>query len=579
MRHGRNGKSGEKMKVSDYIVEFLIKQGVTDVFGYPGGMVAHLMNSFDKYKGQISVHTNYHEQASSFAANGYAQVSGKVGVAYSSSGPGATNMITGICNAYFDSIPTVFLTGQVNTYEAKRNLPIRQKGFQETEIIPIVQSITKYCAYVEREEDIRYELEKAFYIAKEGRKGPVLLDIPMNVQRMEIEPEKLRPFESEEQKSTEIDVGVIVEALKKAKRPVLLVGAGVKSEQARKLVNELVKKWKIPVVSSMIAVDVVPSSEGMNFGFLGAYGSRTANFIVAKSDLVIAIGSRLDVRQVGGKRENFAPNAQLIRVDIDAGELSHRVNDREKHICANAEVVLQKLCTEEVDVLNLTNGWIDVCRQLREELDGLDDKAPNIAVKKIGKVISAEYTITTDVGQNQVWVAQSFETKAGQNVLFSGGLGSMGYSLPAAIGAYYGNRKPVIAFNGDGGLQMNIQELQFIAREKLPIAIVVLNNHALGMIRHFQEMYFEGNYTQTVDGNGYESPDFEKIAQAYGIRYEMLDASKEITQDILDIMEPILIEVIFSENTYVFPKLEFGKPNQDQEPLLDRKMFERLMRL
>lgn len=579
MRHGRNGKSGEKMKVSDYIVEFLIKQGVTDVFGYPGGMVAHLMDSFDKYKGQISVHTNYHEQASSFAANGYAQVSGKVGVAYSSSGPGATNMITGICNAYFDSIPTVFLTGQVNTYEAKRNLPIRQKGFQETEIIPIVQSITKYCAYVEREEDIRYELEKAFYIAKEGRKGPVLLDIPMNVQRMEIEPEKLRPFESEEQKSTEIDVGVIVEALKKAKRPVLLVGAGVKSEQARKLVNELVKKWKIPVVSSMIAVDVVPSSEGMNFGFLGAYGSRTANFIVAKSDLVIAIGSRLDVRQVGGKRENFAPNAQLIRVDIDAGELSHRVNDREKHICANAEVVLQKLCTEEVDVLNLTNGWIDVCRQLREELDGLDDKAPNIAVKKIGKVIPAEYTITTDVGQNQVWVAQSFETKAGQNVLFSGGLGSMGYSLPAAIGAYYGNRKPVIAFNGDGGLQMNIQELQFIAREKLPIAIVVLNNHALGMIRHFQEMYFDGNYTQTVDGNGYESPDFEKIAQAYGIKFEMLDASKEIAQDILDIMEPILIEVIFSENTYVFPKLEFGKPNQDQEPLLDRKMFERLMRL
>lgn len=567
------------MKVSDYIVEFLIKEGVTDVFGYPGGMVAHLMNSFDKYKGQISVHTNYHEQASSFAANGYAQVSGKVGVAYSSSGPGATNMITGICNAYFDSIPTVFLTGQVNTYEAKRNLPIRQKGFQETEIIPIVQSITKYCAYVEKEEDIRYELEKAFYIAKEGRKGPVLLDIPMNVQRMEIEPEKLRSFEPEEQKSTEIDVGVIVEALKKAKRPVLLVGAGVKSEQARKLVNELVKKWKIPVVSSMIAVDVVPSSEGMNFGFLGAYGSRTANFIVAKSDLVIAIGSRLDVRQVGGKRENFAPNAQLIRVDIDAGELSHRVNDREKHICANAEVVLQKLCAEEVDVLNLTNGWIDVCRQLREELDGLDDKAPNIAVKKIGKVIPAEYTITTDVGQNQVWVAQSLETKAGQNVLFSGGLGSMGYSLPAAIGAYYGNRKPVIAFNGDGGLQMNIQELQFIAREKLPIAIVVLNNHALGMIRHFQEMYFEGNYTQTVDGNGYESPDFEKIAQAYGIKYEVLDASKEIEQDILDVMEPILIEVIFSENTYVFPKLEFGKPNQDQEPLLDRKMFERLMRL
>lgn len=567
------------MKVSDYIVEFLIKEGVTDVFGYPGGMVAHLMNSFDKYKEQIGVHTNYHEQASSFAANGYAQISGRVGVAYSSSGPGATNMITGICNAYFDSIPTVFLTGQVNTYEAKRDLPIRQKGFQETEIIPIVQSVTKYCAYVEKEEDIRYELEKAFYVAQEGRKGPVLLDIPMNVQRMEINPEKLRSFHPEKQNMAEVDISVIVDELKKAKRPVLLVGAGTKEKQTRKLVNQLVEKWKIPVVSSMLAVDVVPSEEGMNFGFLGAYGSRTANFIVAKSDLVIAIGSRLDVRQVGGKRENFAPDAQLIRVDIDAGELSHKVNDREKHICVDAKMVLQKLCAENIDVANRTEGWIDVCRQLKEELEGLDDKTPNIAVKRFGKMIPAEYTVTTDVGQNQVWVAQSLETKTGQNVLFSGGLGSMGYSLPAAIGAYYGNRKPVIAFNGDGGLQMNIQELQFIAREKIPIAIVVLNNHALGMIRHFQEMYFEGNYTQTVDGNGYESPDFGKIAQAYGIKYKVIDASKDIEQKEFEVTEPILIEVAFNENTYVFPKLEFGKPNQDQEPLLDRDKFEHLMSL
>lgn len=567
------------MKVSDYIVEFLIKEGISDVFGYPGGMVAHLMDSFDRYKTEIAVHTNYHEQASSFAANGYAQVSGKVGVAYSSSGPGATNMITGICNAYFDSIPTVFLTGQVNTYEAKRDLPIRQKGFQETEIIPIVKSITKYCAYVEKEEDIKYELEKAFYIAQEGRKGPVLLDIPMNVQRMEIEPEKLRGFSPQAEKKKDVDISAVVEALNKANRPVLLVGAGVKPLQTRKIVNELVAKWGIPVVSSMVAVDVVPSTEGMNFGFLGAYGSRIANFIVAKSDLVLAVGSRLDVRQVGGKRENFAPEAQLIRIDIDEGELQHQVNQDEIHVCGDAKEVLTKLYQADIEIKNKIGDWIKVCEQIRSELDGVDDRIPNLAMKKIGKCIPSEYTVTTDVGQNQVWVAQSMETKPGQNVLFSGGLGSMGYSLPAAIGAYYGTGKPVVSFNGDGGLQMNIQELQFVAREKLPIAIVVLNNHALGMIRHFQEMYFDGNYTQTVDGNGYESPDFEKIAQAYGIKYEVLDASKEIAKDILDVTEPILIEVIFSENTYVFPKLEFGKPNQDQEPLLDRKTFERLMRL
>lgn len=568
------------MKVSDYIVEFLIKEGVKDVFGYPGGMVAHLMDSFDKYKTQIAVHTNYHEQASSFAANGYAQVSGKVGVAYSSSGPGATNMITGICNAYFDSIPTLFLTGQVNVYEAKGNLPIRQRGFQETEIIPIVKSVTKYCAYVGREEDIRYELEKAFYYALEGRRGPVLLDIPMNVQRMEIEPEHLRSFSEEIVKpKTNIDVGAVIDALNNAERPVLLVGAGTKSSKARRLVNKLVKKWEIPVVSSMVAVDVVPTMEKTNYGFLGAYGCRTANFIVAKSDLVISIGSRLDVRQVGGKRENFAPNAQLIRIDIDEGELAYHVNDREMLICAEAEEILDRLYNAETEFRYDMQKWGAVCKQIKEELDGIDDKTPNVIIKKIGRMIPSNYSITTDVGQNQVWVAQSFEIKPGQNVFFSGGLGSMGYSLPAAIGVYYGSRRPVVSFNGDGGLQMNIQELQFVARERLPIAIVVFNNYALGMIRHFQEMYFDSNYTQTVDGNGYEAPSFGKIAEAYGIKYRRIDTTEEIDEGLFRIVEPIMIEVCFNENTYVLPKLEFGKPNQDQEPLLNRDIFERLMKL
>lgn len=568
------------MKVSDYIVEFLIDKGITDVFGYPGGMVAHLMNSFYKYRKQITVHTNYHEQASAFAANGYAQVSGKVGVAYSSSGPGATNLITGICNAYFDSIPTLFLTGQVNVYEAKGELPVRQRGFQETEIIPMVKGVTKYCAYVAREEDIRYELEKAFYVALAGRQGPVLLDIPMNVQRKEIDPTKLHSFSAGTKKQEEsIDIDIVVKAMENAKRPVLLVGAGIKTQNARMWANKLVKRWRIPVVSSMIAVDVIPSNVEMNFGFLGAYGCRTANFIVAKSDLVISIGARLDVRQVGGVRKNFAPNALLIRIDIDQGELAYCVNDRELHICADSESALRRLYEVKVELKNDMNQWLYNCRQIKEELDGYDEQEPNIAVKKIAKVIPAEYSVTTDVGQNQVWIAQSFEIKPGQKIFFSGGLGAMGYSLPAAIGVYYGSRRPVVSFNGDGGLQMNIQELQFVAREKLPIAIVIFNNHALGMIRHFQEMYLDSNYTQTVSGNGYEDPIFEKIAGAYGIKYSRIEVADEMNDELFRITEPIMIEVCFDNNTYVLPKLEFGKPNQDQEPLLDRNTFERIMML
>ena len=367
--------------------------------------------------------------------------------------------------------------------------------------------------------------------------------------------------------------------MERAKRPVLLVGAGVKTQEARSLANKIVKKWRIPIVSSMVAVSVIPYNVEMNFGFLGAYGCRTANFIVAKSDLVISIGARLDVRQVGGIRKNFAPNALLIRIDIDQGELAYPVNDRELHICADSEIVLRKLYEAKIELKNDVNQWFCNCRKIREQLDGYDDREPNIVVKKIAKIIPAEYSITTDVGQNQVWIAQSFEIKPGQNVFFSGGLGAMGYSLPAAIGVYYGSRRPVVSFNGDGGLQMNIQELQFVAREKLPIAIVVFNNHALGMIRHFQEMYFDSNYTQTVSGKGYEDPIFEKIAEAYSIKYGRIGLFEEIDDELFNITEPILIEVCFDKNTYVLPKLEFGKPNQDQEPLLGRETFERIMHL
>lgn len=567
------------MKVSDYIVEFLIEQGVTDIFGYPGGMVAHFMDSLSKYSDRISTHTNYHEQASAFAANAYAEVTGRIGAAYSSSGPGATNMITGICNAFYDSIPVLFLTGQVNTFESKKELPIRQKGFQESDIISMVKPITKYSVYIERAEDVRYELEKAVYLAQEGRPGPVLVDVPMDIQRGDIEPEQLRSYHNEEKKIENAQVEMVVNKLLESERPVLLVGSAVKSPKNRELIRSFAERTQIPLVSSMVAVDVLPSEAENNYGFLGAYGDRTANFIVAKSDLILAIGSRMDVRQVGGKRENFAPEALLIRVDIDAGELEHKVNDKELHVCMDAGDFTEQLLKKDICLKDKLSRWKSVCDQIKKELAKMDERIPNQILDKMGEVAPDNCIITTDVGQNQVWVAQSFGIKPEQKILFSGGLGSMGYSLPAAIGAYYGERKPVISFNGDGGIQMNIQELQFVARESLPIAIVVFNNQALGMIRHFQEMYFDGNYTQTVEKQGYSAPDFESIAKGYHIRYVKIEQVAQITKELFEITEPIFIEVELKENTYVFPKLEFGKPNQDQEPLIDRGLYEKLMEL
>lgn len=576
------------MKVSDYIVEYLIEKEITDVFGYPGGMVTHLMDSFSKYQDKIAAHVTYHEQGAAFAACGYAQSSGKPGVAYATSGPGATNLITGICDAFFDSIPTVFITGQVNTFESRGQYEVRQRGFQETDIVSMVTPVTKYAQYVESADKIKFYLDKAFYEATTGRMGPVLLDIPMNVFRAEIDIDTLYGEEEEEdasvlqqnvqQKVTDIEK-TLRKALNQASRPCCLVGNGVKITKEQKKVLEFCHKFKIPVVTSMIAFDVV-SDDPYNYGFIGAYGDRSANFIVAKSDLVIAIGSRMDVRQVGAKRENFAPDSVILRFDVDEGELAYSVHRDEVKICAGMQEIIQAIDKLTKSASFDFENWIHVCDEIKSELKEADRCATGQLVRRISKSFPERAVITTDVGQNQVWVAQSVQLKPGQQVLFSGGHGAMGYSLPAAIGAYYASGEKVICITGDGGLQMNIQELQFITRERLPIKIVVLNNDALGMIRHFQEMYFDGNYYQTKPAGGYTAPDFAKVAKAYDIRslqWKMGEIPDMIPE--FEDKDPLLVEILIEENTYVFPKLEFGKPNQDQEPLLDRKLYDRLMNL
>jgi acetolactate synthase-1/2/3 large subunit len=523
---------------------------------------------------------NYHEQASAFAACGYAQIATKPGVAYATSGPGATNLITGICNAYFDSIPTIFITGQVNTFETKDGMGVRQKGFQETNIIEMVQGVTKYCQYVQNSKDIKFCLEKAYHIACEGRPGPVLLDIPMNIQKSDIDIDKLEGFHptNTEQNDTKEYCKQIIEALAASSRPCLLLGAGIKLSNSVDLINKFCEATKIPVVSSMIAFDVLPKSTVNNYGFIGAYGSRTGNFIISKSDLVIAMGTRLDVRQVGAKKEVFAPNAKLMRIDIDSGELSNKIKEDEMQIKCDIHLLLTDILESDLSI-KIEDEWITKCNIIRDKLEGMDDRTPNKFIRRISKCIPDNRIITTDVGQNQVWVAQSFEVKQGQRVIFSGGHGAMGYSLPAAIGAYYASKNPVICMNGDGGLQMNIQELQFIARENLPITVIVFNNNALGMIRHFQEMYFESNYAQTVKSGGYEAPSFEKIAKAYELKYYRIMNENDITEAIFNEHGPLFVEIVLEESTYVFPKLEFGKPNQDQEPLIERELYKKLMEL
>lgn len=572
------------MKLSDYIVSFLgEKKKITDVFGYPGGMVTHLMDSFDKYHDNISAHLAYHEQGAAFCACGYGQISGLPGVAYATSGPGATNLITGIANAYFDSIPCLFITGQVNTYEAKGCLAVRQKGFQEMDVVGVVNSLTKYAAKVTRANDIRYELEKAFSLSVSDRPGPVLLDIPMDIQRAEIDPETLPGYSKGKQSSYDSFAAkkdVVLDALRQAKRPLIIAGAGVSHSGSQKEFQDVVEQLKIPVVTSMIGVDCLPHESPYNFGFIGAYGHRYANFAVAKSDLIISLGSRLDCRQTGANKNMFAQGAKIIRIDIDPGETTNKIKDDETVLLCDIREVLPIISHDtRFRFGDKYEPWLRQCRILKDKLQCLDNEPSNAMVREISRYVPEDVVVTTDVGQNQVWVAQDFAVKKKQRVLFSGGHGAMGYSLPAAIGAYYASRKPVICFTGDGGLQMNIQELQFIAREGLPIKIVLMNNYSLGMIRHFQEMYFAANTTQTTATKGYAVPDFNKLAGAYGIDNYTINNCNDIPplEEIFRSASPVFIHVVLSDKTYVYPKLAINKPIHDQDPLMARNLFDELM--
>ena len=568
-----------QIKVSDAIVEILISNGITDAFGYPGGMVIHLMDSFRKYENQIKFRLCYQEQGAAFEACSYALISHKTGIAIATSGPGATNLITGIAQAYFDSIPTIFITGQVNTNESSLGMPIRQRGFQETNIVEIVKPITKATFYVDDPKSIYEVFYKAFQIANEGRKGPVLIDLPMNISRAMIDRQQIESVFWDIEEPDNNALITIENELRKAKRPVFLIGNGIKNTFSYNI-DKIRKKLNcfIPCVCSLPAVDVLPTYQKNNFGMIGAYGNRTANIIVNKADLVVSFGARLDVRQVGGKRENFAPKAKVIRIDIDENELSYKIRQNEIGLKSDAYSLLLGLNLSSFDF----RDWFDKCSLIKNIVlkENLDCLPTNDIVSIIGKHIDKNAILTTDVGQNQIWVAQSFPFDS-QTVLTSSSLGSMGYSLPAAIGAYYGSqgKKNVISFNGDGGIQMNMQELGVIAREKLPIKIVIFNNEALGMIRVFQEIYFD-DYFLTTKKSGFSNPKFDKLAEAYGIDYCCLNNINEQSDlSVFNDDKSRIIEILIKYPTYVYPKLKFGESNDNQLPYISSTILEKIRSL
>jgi len=574
------------MKSSDYIVDFLADHGVKHCYGFQGTMIAHLFDSICKSNRMIN-HVCYNEQGAAFAAVGEAKATGKTAFAYSTSGPGAANLISGIADAYYDSVPVIFITGQLNTYEYQTVPNIKQHGFQEMDVISIVRPIVKYCEKVEKAEDLRRILEQAWYFANEGRKGPVLIDLPMDMQRQEIEPQKLQGFEipvedSNEEKLEEI-AQYIIGAILKAEKPVLLLGNGIDKEN-RNNIEELINKIQIPVITSMLGRDVLPSNHKLNFGFVGAaYGHRYANLIIhKKADLIVSLGCSVCKRQTGMKTENFAREADLIRVDIDKTELVRKVHKNEISFLVDCNKLIEKLVEMLQDVIKKPE-WFEICDEIRSQLISFDascdERKPNHIVELISKYTESAGAICCDVGQHQIWGAQSYNVKKNQRILFSGGHGAMGFALPAAIGAHYGVNQPVVAICGDGAFQMNIQELQWVVREEVPVTIFVMNNTALGLIHQQQDDIFEGRYYGSVAEGGYSTPDFVKIGNAYGIKSYQVESEDELEKLLagLDYSRSSLVEVKLDVRSRAYPKTFFGEEMHNQRPYIPEILLNELL--
>lgn len=565
------------MKLSDYIVSYLEERGVKVIFGYIGGMITHLVDSIALNPNMQFVQT-YHEQTAAIAAEGFAKESGLFGVAISTSGPGATNMMTGIADAYFDSIPVLYITGQVNTYEYKYDKPIRQQGFQETDIVSMVRPITKYAKLVDKAEDIKYELDKALHIALSGRKGPVLLDLPMNIQRAEIEPTVLKGYlQAENDKIWAIDWEHIKRLAHNSSRPMLLVGAGCHFSNLS-LLQEFIERTQIPVVTSLMGKGIINETYEYYLGMIGSYGNRCANIGIANSDLVIALGTRLDTRQTGAMLEGFLPKGKIIHVDIDENELeSHRLPNRFK-INSSIEFFLEQEKYNNI-FFSKDSNWNKYLSELKSKYNQdkeierfIDNKAPYKLMQYLNQFTKEGDVICTDIGQNQMWAAQALKLKKDQHFVTSGGLAPMGFSLPVAIGTSFASPKRTIySINGDGGFHMAMQSLMLISQYNLPVKIIVLNNTALGMITQFQHLYFKDRMTATTRSGGYLTPNISEIASAYNLPYFYMNMETVDDEKLWDDIRKVrncIVEYYIEGLTSVFPKLEFDKPIFNLTPLL-----------
>jgi acetolactate synthase-1/2/3 large subunit len=575
-------KTMRNISVADYLVEVLIANKITDVFGYQGGMIAYIFDSLGRYKDRINYHSCATEQGAAISAAAYAKASGKFGVAISTSGPGFTNLLTGMADAWFDSVPVLYISGNVNTKDKKRGSSFRQNGFQEIQAVAMAAPITKKSVELELGMDYVALFDDAIRTAMTDRRGPIYLDLPINICRERVDVETINPVIVD--RTDDVDAAPYIKKLVEGKKPVIIAGAGIKQANCKKEFRKLVELLGIPVVTTLPAIDVLPTDSEYMMGYIGGTARREAGIVLQNADFVMSLGTRLCSKQVGHNLNLFAPKANgFIRVDIDSAEFERKLKPDEKEVQAN----LCSFIKSAVNYLKISGykrkhcQWAENCAEMYRILEACDMTEGNEMYKYITALLPESSNIVFDVGKNLTYGGQSGITKMDSTVFMSAGLGTMGYAIPGAIGAAYGNHKPTYAFTGDGGAQMNIQELNTIAKNKLPIKIIVFNNRALGNIRIFQEQYLDSRFVATSEKEGdYFSCDFKAIAEAYGIKSIKLDYYENIQnyQNDLDSDEAVLFEITY-EDCPALPGIVAGGEFLKEDTGIERQTIKKIKEL
>lgn len=553
------------MTVADYIAGFLVSKGVTHLFGFQGSAMLKMLEATQE-TGKIKYVQSFNEQASSFAANAYARLNNEIGVAMATSGPGAVNLIGGIADAFFDSVPLFVITGQDYLRNIAGKGSARQNGFQDMDIVSMVKPVTKYAVLLDDSENVRYELEKAFYHATTGRKGSVLVDVPIDVQFAPVDETRLKGFVPEEnEKTKDIDFKTVVGLLEKSRRPVMLAGGGIRTARACAELKDFADKTKIPVVATLNGIDAYDDIAG----FSGLFGNTAANLALLNADLILALGARFSLKQIGRTKNTYAPDAKVIHVEIDESENDRTFMKETLSVKADVKAFLVGLNEQKISLT--CEDWI---KQVKEWSDRYADSVcaegvdldPVRFVRAVVKAMPEKSAAAADVGANQMWTAQAFRNEDGKRLLNSAGFGAMGFALPAGIGAFYAIGKAATVLTGDGGFQMNLQELNTLSLLRPSVKVFVFNNSALGLMLDVQKRYYH-NHFYGNNPREFSCPDLKKLADTFNLKFLKITSVADFSkiEEVYKDNEPWLIDVRIDKDTPIL--------NRYDDPALRKRIY------